>query len=269
MSTLPLAVEIRGADKSFGANHVLKSIDLDIHQGEVIAIIGPSGSGKSTLLRSIIHLESLDFGYVKVGDELIGVREHRGGLHELPESKIRHQRSRIGFVSQNFNLFSNLTVIENVAEGPLAHKKLSRVDALARAQTLLDRVGIGEKSHAYPRQLSGGQQQRAAIARALALEPELILFDEPTSALDPELVDEVLQVIKLLATTGTTLVIVTHEIAFARQVATKVIFLDKGQIVESGTPQEVIDNPSSPRTKEFIGKVLWQVSQLREYQPTE
>ena len=258
MSQTDFAVEIRGADKSFGSNHVLKKIDLDIAKGEVVAIIGPSGSGKSTLLRAINHLESLDFGYIKVGGELIGVRENRGRLHELPESKIRHQRSRIGFVSQNFNLFSNLTIIENVAEGPLAHKRLSREDALARAQKLLDQVGIGEKSSAYPRQLSGGQQQRAAIARALALEPELILFDEPTSALDPELVDEVLQVIKALATTGTTLVIVTHEIAFARQVATKVVFLDKGQIIESGTSGQVIDNPSNPRTKEFIGKVLWQ-----------
>ena len=195
---------------------------------------------------------------VKVAGELIGVREHRGRLHELPESKIRHQRARIGFVSQNFNLFSNLTIIENVAEGPLAHKRLSRQEALAKAQSLLDQVGIGEKSNAYPRQLSGGQQQRAAIARALALEPELILFDEPTSALDPELVDEVLQVIKALTNTGATLVIVTHEIAFARQVATKVVFLDKGQIVESGTSAEVIDNPTNSRTKEFIGKVLWQ-----------
>jgi len=243
MSKEALAVEIRGADKSFGANHVLKKVDLDIAKGEVVAIIGPSGSGKSTLLRAINHLEALDFGYIKVGGELIGVREHRGRLHELPESKIRHQRSRIGFVSQNFNLFSNLTIIENVAEGPLAHKKLTRPEALERAQKLLNQVGIGEKSDAYPRQLSGGQQQRAAIARALALEPELILFDEPTSALDPELVDEVLQVIKALATTGATLVIVTHEIAFARQVASKVVFLDKGQIIESGTSAQVIDNP--------------------------
>ena len=258
MSTNQLAVEIRGADKSFGANHVLQKIDLDIYKGEVVAIIGPSGSGKSTLLRAINHLEGLDFGYIKVGGELIGVREHRGRLHELPESKIRHQRARIGFVSQNFNLFSNLTIIENVAEGPLAHKKLSRPEALAKAQSLLDQVGIGEKSSAYPRQLCGGQQQRAAIARALALEPELILFDEPTSALDPELVDEVLQVIRALASTGATLVIVTHEIAFARQVATKVVFLDKGQIVESGTSAQVIDNPTNSRTKEFIGKVLWQ-----------
>ena len=164
MSQTDFAVEIRGADKSFGSNHVLKKIDLDIAKGEVVAIIGPSGSGKSTLLRAINHLESLDFGYIKVGGELIGVRENRGRLHELPESKIRHQRSRIGFVSQNFNLFSNLTIIENVAEGPLAHKRLSREDALARAQKLLDQVGIGEKSSAYPRQLSGGQQQRAAIA---------------------------------------------------------------------------------------------------------
>ncbi|GAA3595385.1 amino acid ABC transporter ATP-binding protein [Kineosporia mesophila] len=247
------AVEIRGATKSFGTHRVLDGIDLDIRAGQVAAVIGPSGAGKSTLLRTINHLDQLDLGYVKVLGELIGVREHRGRLHELGDRAIRQQRSRIGFVFQNFNLFPHLTILENVTEAPRAHR---RPTPEKRALELLEKVGIAEKAHAYPRQLSGGQQQRAAIARALALEPELILFDEPTSALDPELVGEVLAVIKELARTGTTLVIVTHEIAFAREVADLVFFLDGGRLIEHGPAADVIDNPQHPRTREFIGKVL-------------
>jgi len=251
-----VAVEVRNAHKSYGTNHVLRGIDLSIRTGEVTVILGPSGSGKSTLLRSINGLDRLDLGWIKVLGDYVGVRRRGDRLLELPESVLRRQRSHIGFVFQNFNLFGNLTVLENVAEGPVAHKRLGKKEARRRAQELLDRVGIGDKAEAYPRQLSGGQQQRAAIARALALEPEVILFDEPTSALDPELVDEVLGVIKDLASTGVTLVVVTHEIGFAREVADVVVFIDEGQIVEQGPPSQVIDHPRHTRTREFISKVL-------------
>jgi polar amino acid transport system ATP-binding protein len=250
------AIEVRNAHKSYGTNHVLDGLDLTIRHGEVAVILGRSGSGKSTLLRVINRLDTLDLGYVKVLDEYIGVRPDGQRLRELSDGEVREQRSHIGFVFQNFNLFQNLTILENVAEGPIAHRRLSKADARRRAQALLDRVGIGDKADAYPRQLSGGQQQRAAIARALALEPQVILFDEPTSALDPELVDEVLQVIKDLASTGVTLVIVTHEIGFAREVADLVVFVDEGRVVEQGPPSQVIEAPSHPRTREFISKVL-------------
>ncbi len=251
-----LAVEIRNATKAYGPTVVLDDISLSIPTGQVTAIIGPSGSGKSTLLRTINHLDKLDSGYVSVFGELVGVRAHRGRLRELADRSIRTQRSRIGFVFQNFNLFPHLTILENVAEAPIAHGRLGRPEARAKARELLERVGIADKVDFYPRQLSGGQQQRAAIARALALEPQLILFDEPTSALDPELVGEVLAVIKTLAGTGTTLVIVTHEMAFAREVADTVVFLDHGRIVEQGSAAQVIDRPQHRRTREFIGKVL-------------
>jgi polar amino acid transport system ATP-binding protein len=251
-----LAIEVRNAHKSYGANHVLNGLDLTIRHGEVAVILGRSGSGKSTLLRAINRLDTLDLGYVKVLGEFVGVRRDGDRLRELSDSVVREQRSHIGFVFQNFNLFQNLTILDNVAEGPIAHRRLSTSEARKRAQALLDRVGIGDKADAYPRQLSGGQQQRAAIARALALEPQVILFDEPTSALDPELVDEVLQVIKDLARTGATLVIVTHEIGFAREVADLVVFIDEGHVVEQGPPSQVIDAPRHPRTREFISKVL-------------
>ena len=253
---LPTAVEIRNASKSYGSNLVLDDVNLTIPAGQVTVIIGPSGSGKSTLLRTINHLDKLDLGYVSVFGDIVGVRAHRGRLRELGDRAIRSQRARIGFVFQNFNLFPHLTILENVTEAPIAHGRHPKSVARQRAVALLDRVGIGEKVDAYARQLSGGQQQRAAIARALALEPQLILFDEPTSALDPELVGEVLAVIKDLTRTGTTLIIVTHEIGFAREVADVVLFLDAGQVVEQGTPADVIDNPQHPRTREFIGKVL-------------
>jgi polar amino acid transport system ATP-binding protein len=258
MSTPPAApaVEIRNASKSYGSNLVLDDITFSIPAGQVTAIIGPSGSGKSTLLRTINHLDKLDLGYVSVFGDLVGVRVHRGRLRELSDRAIRSQRARIGFVFQNFNLFPHLSILDNVAEAPTAHQLHPKSVVRERASALLARVGIADKADAYPRQLSGGQQQRAAIARALALEPQLILFDEPTSALDPELVGEVLAVIKDLAGTGTTLIIVTHEIAFAREIADVVVFLDHGRIVEHGPAAEVIDNPRHPRTREFISKVL-------------
>jgi polar amino acid transport system ATP-binding protein len=250
------AVEIRNAHKSFGAKKVLDGVDLTIPRGSVTAILGPSGSGKSTLLRAINHLEKLDEGYVRIDGELIGVRADRKRLHELPEKRILRQRQRIGFVFQNFNLFPHLTVTENVVEAPLAAKLTTKAQAQARASDLLARVGLSDKADAYPRQLSGGQQQRVAIARALALEPDIILFDEPTSALDPELVGEVLQTIRTLAGGGRTLIVVTHEIAFAREVADHVVFLSDGVVVEQGAPEEVLDAPQNQRTRDFLSRVL-------------
>jgi polar amino acid transport system ATP-binding protein len=252
------AVSIINARKAFGANQVLDGIDLRIAKGTVTVILGPSGSGKSTLLRAINHLERLDLGYVSVGGEPIGVRIQGDRLKELPERVILQQRTRIGFVFQNFNLFPHLTVLENITEAPIAHKRKTPADAELSALDLLERVGLSDKASAYPRQLSGGQQQRVAIARALAMEPDLVLFDEPTSALDPELVGEVLAVIKDLASTGTTLIVVTHEIGFAREVADRVIFIDEGRVVEQGTPAEVLDNPATERCRDFLGKVLKQ-----------
>jgi polar amino acid transport system ATP-binding protein len=250
------ALEIRGAQKSYGTHRVLDDVDLTIAAGQVTVILGPSGSGKSTLLRAVNHLDPLDLGYVSVFGELIGVYAHRGRLRELPDRRVRAQRAGIGFVFQNFNLFGHLTILDNVAEAPIAHGRYGKDEARERALALLERVGIAEKADAYPRQLSGGQQQRVAIARALALEPRIVLFDEPTSALDPELVGEVLAVIKNLASTGTTLVVVTHEIGFAREVADVVVFMDGGRIVEQGPPRQVIDAPTHPRTREFLAKVL-------------
>jgi polar amino acid transport system ATP-binding protein len=249
-------VKVRNAHKSFGINEVIRGIDLDIKAGEVVAILGPSGSGKSTLLRAINHLEKLDLGYVSVHDELVGVQARGSRLHELGDRAIRRQRARIGFVSQSFNLFPNLTARDNVAEPLLAHRRLAKATARERAIELLTRVGLGDRGDTYPRQLSGGQQQRVAIARALALEPELLLFDEPTSALDPELVGEVLGVIKQLAESGRTLVIVTHEIGFAREVADTVVFIDGGVIVEQGPPEQVLGHPQQQRTRDFLSKVL-------------
>ncbi|MET8828689.1 amino acid ABC transporter ATP-binding protein [Streptomyces sp. NPDC004610] len=252
----PAAVQVHGVHKWYGAHRVLDGIDLTVRPGEVTAILGPSGSGKSTLLRAINHLEKPDIGYVTLNGEPIGVRRHGERLKELSERAILVQRRRIGFVFQNFNLFPHLTALENVAAAPVATGLLDRSAAGELALSLLDRVGLGDKADAYPRQLSGGQQQRVAIARALALRPGVILFDEPTSALDPELVGEVLAVIKDLATSGTTLVVVTHEIGFAREVADRVVFLDAGRIVEQGPPADVLDNPRHERTRDFLSKVL-------------
>ncbi|WP_067696186.1 amino acid ABC transporter ATP-binding protein [Nocardia jejuensis] len=250
------AVELRGIRKSFGAQEVLGGVDLSVRSGEVTVILGPSGSGKSTLLRTINHLEKVDAGTVRVGGELVGYRRKGDRLHELPEREILRQRSRIGFVFQNFNLFPHLTVRENVALAPIASQHRPKAEAQAEALELLTRVGLADKADEYPRRLSGGQQQRVAIARALALRPEVVLFDEPTSALDPELVGEVLDVIRDLASGGATLVIVTHEVGFAREVADTVVLLDAGRIVEQGPPRQVLDAPEHPRTKAFLAHVL-------------
>ncbi|MEV6737801.1 amino acid ABC transporter ATP-binding protein [Streptomyces sp. NPDC051104] len=256
LQTRPAAIQVHDVHKAFGAHQVLRGVELTVRPGEVTVILGPSGSGKSTLLRVINHLEKPDRGYVSVGGEPIGVRRHGDHLKELSERVILGQRSRIGFVFQNFNLFPHLTVLENVTAAPVATGKLTKPEARDVALDLLGRVGLADKTGAYPRQLSGGQQQRVAIARALALRPGVILFDEPTSALDPELVGEVLAVIKDLAGGGTTLVIVTHEIGFARECADRVIFMDDGRIVEQGPPAEVLDNPRHERTRDFLSKVL-------------
>nr|WP_202450937.1 amino acid ABC transporter ATP-binding protein [Streptomyces sp. SID4948] len=249
----------------------MNGVSLTVRPREVTVILGPSGSGKSTLLRVINHLEKPEAGYVSLNGELIGVRRQGERLKELSERAILGQRSRIGFVFQNFNLFPHLTVLDNVAAAPVATRLLGRAEAREAALTLLGRVGLAAKAGAYPRQLSGGQQQRVAIARALALRPGVILLDEPTSALDPELVGEVLSVIKDIkdikniediediggaAGGGTTLLVVTHEIGFAREVADRVVFLDGGRIVEQGTPAEVLDDPRHRRTQEFLSKVL-------------
>ncbi|MFE3023278.1 amino acid ABC transporter ATP-binding protein [Nocardia tengchongensis] len=250
------ALELRGIRKSFGRNEVLSGIDLTVRPGEVTVILGPSGSGKSTLLRTINHLEQVDAGTVRVGGEMVGYRRKGGKLYELSERDILRQRARIGFVFQNFNLFPHLTVRENVALAPVAAQRRAKAEVNAEALELLARVGLADKADEYPRRLSGGQQQRVAIARALALRPEVVLFDEPTSALDPELVGEVLEVIRDLAQAGSTLVIVTHEIGFAREVADTVVLMDAGRIVEQGPPAQVLDNPSHARTKAFLAHVL-------------
>ncbi len=249
-------VEIRSVHKSFGALQVLKGVDLTVRAGEVTVVLGPSGSGKSTLLRTINHLEKVDRGWISVDGSLIGYRRAGDKLYELRERDILKQRTQIGFVFQNFNLFPHLTVLENIVEAPVSALGRPRKNAVGTARGLLARVGLADKADAYPRQLSGGQQQRVAIARALALEPKLLLFDEPTSALDPELVGEVLDVIKDLAEQGTTMIVVTHEIGFAREVADTVVFMDDGRIVEQGTPADVLDRPRHDRTRAFLSKVL-------------
>ena len=253
-ATVTPAVAVHNATKSFGTNQVLDGLDFTAQRGKVTVIIGPSGSGKSTLLRVINHLEPLDAGCVSVDGELIGVRVHRDRLKELSERRILKQRARIGFVFQHFNLFPNLTVLGNIVEAPVVTQGVARGEARRRGRDLLARVGLADKADQYPRQLSGGQQQRVAIARSLALDPKLILFDEPTSALDPELVGEVLAVIRDLAAAGTTMIVVTHEIGFAREVADHVVFLDAGRIVEQGPPSQVLDAPTHPRTKDFLRK---------------
>jgi polar amino acid transport system ATP-binding protein len=249
-------VRVRGLTKSFGTHQVLSGVDLDVHEGEVAVLLGPSGSGKSTLLRCVNHLERPDAGFVEVAGDLVGYRHDGGRLHELRPGAITRQRARVGMVFQQFNLFPHLTVLENLTEAPVAVRGIPRKQAAARARELLERVGLGGRESAYPKRLSGGQQQRVAIARALAMDPELLLFDEPTSALDPELVGEVLAVIKDLAVSGMTMIVVTHEIGFAREVADTVVFLDGGRIVESGPPGEVLTAPRHERARAFLSAVL-------------
>jgi polar amino acid transport system ATP-binding protein len=249
-------VRAESVHKNFGRNEVLRGIDLEVAPREVMCIIGPSGSGKSTFLRCINHLEKIDAGRLWVDGELVGYREHGGRLHELPDREVCRKRSEIGMVFQSFNLFPHMTALENVTEAPVKVKKESMAAATERGRALLDRVGLGDKMDAHPRQLSGGQQQRVAIARALAMQPKLMLFDEPTSALDPELVGDVLNVMRDLAHEGMTMIVVTHEMGFAREVGDSLVFMDSGTIVEAGNPRDVIGNPQQERTKEFLSKVL-------------
>ncbi|MDD7553671.1 amino acid ABC transporter ATP-binding protein [Schaalia hyovaginalis] len=256
MTNAPM-VQVEGVHKFFGDLHVLKGIDLTIAPGEVCVILGPSGSGKSTLLRCLNQLEEISAGRVRVEGELLGYREDaQGRLHDLPDKAIARQRARIGMVFQRFNLFPHKTALENVMEAPVHVAGVDKARAKKRALELLERVGLADRADHYPSELSGGQQQRVAIARALAMDPEIMLFDEPTSALDPELVGEVLQVMKDLAASGMTMAVVTHEIGFAREVADTVVFMDEGVIVEAGSPAEVIGAPKEARTKEFFSKVL-------------
>lgn len=249
-------VHIHGIAKWFGPAKVLNNVELSIPAGSVTAILGPSGSGKSTLLRSINHLERVDEGFISVDGELVGYRQDGDTLYELKEKDVLKRRADIAMVFQNFNLFPHMTVLENIIEAPIQVRGMSQDAAVRLALELLARVGLSDKVDAYPRQLSGGQQQRVAIARALALRPKVILFDEPTSALDPELVGEVLDVIKELARTGTTLIIVTHEIGFAREVADTVVFMEAGNIIETGSPSQIFNDAQHPRTREFLAKVL-------------
>ena len=249
-------VRAEGVHKRFGSVEVLKGIDLQVAPGEVMCVIGPSGSGKSTFLRCINHLEKIDAGRLWVDGHLVGYRERGGKLHELRDREVAAQRRDIGMVFQRFNLFPHMTALENVVEAPVGVKGVRREEARARGVELLERVGLGERVHNYPNQLSGGQQQRVAIARALAMEPKLMLFVEPTSALDPELVGEVLDVMRGLAADGMTMIVVTHEMGFAREVADTVAFLDGGVVVEAGPPAEVLGNPRHDRTRAFLDKVL-------------
>ncbi len=242
--------------KSFGALQVLKGVSLNVGRGEVLCVVGPSGSGKSTFLRCINHLEDISAGRLYVDGDLVGYRERNGKLYELHPREAAKQRREIGMVFQHFNLFPHRTALENVIEAPIQVKKIDKARAIARGKELLDRVGLAEKANAYPAQLSGGQQQRVAIARALAMDPKLMLFDEPTSALDPELVGEVLSVMRELARSGMTMVVVTHEMGFAREVADQLVFMDGGVVVESGAPLDVLTNPQHQRTKAFLSRIL-------------
>ena len=249
-------VEARAVRKSFGRLEVLRGIDLEVRRGEVLCLLGPSGSGKSTFLRCVNHLEKIDAGSLTVDGQYIGYRRQGDVLRELPKRMVARQRADVGMVFQGFNLFPHMSVMENLVEAPVRSGRHSRAGAHLRARSLLAQVGLTDKADAYPKQLSGGQQQRVAIARALAMDPKLMLFDEPTSALDPELVGDVLDVMRQLARDGMTMIVVTHEIGFAREVADTVTFMDAGVVVESGPPAEVLDRPQSPRTQTFLSKVI-------------
>ncbi len=249
-------VKAQGVHKRFGRLEVLKGISLEVQPGEVMCLLGPSGSGKSTFLRCINHLEKINSGLLSVDGELVGYRQDGATLHELRESEVARRRAQIGMVFQRFNLFPHMTALENLTCAPIQVKGISRDQARTRAVELLERVGLADKLDAYPGQLSGGQQQRVAIARALAMEPKLMLFDEPTSALDPELVGDVLQAMQQLAREGMTMIVVTHEMGFAREVADEVVFMDAGVVVEAGPPEQLLDSPRHERTRAFLSKVL-------------
>jgi polar amino acid transport system ATP-binding protein len=249
-------VQAQGVRKRFGSVEVLRGIDLEVRTGEVMCIIGPSGSGKSTFLRCINHLEKVDGGRLTVDGQLVGYREQGGKLYELRDREVCRRRADLGMVFQHFNLFPHMTALDNVTIGPIRVKGEAKATARKRAGELLKRVGLAEKAFAYPRQLSGGQQQRVAIARALAMQPKLMLFDEPTSALDPELVGDVLDVMRSLANEGMTMVVVTHEMGFAREVGDSLVFMDAGVIVESGPPKDVLSSPTQERTQAFLSRLL-------------
>jgi polar amino acid transport system ATP-binding protein len=249
-------VKAEGVHKRFGRLEVLKGISLEVSRGEVMCVLGPSGSGKSTFLRCINHLEKINAGRLAVDGELVGYREAGGKLYELREREVARKRAEIGMVFQHFNLFPHMTALDNVALAPIRVQGVPRSDARNRAQQLLQRVGLGEKLNTYPVALSGGQQQRVAIARALAMEPKLMLFDEPTSALDPELVGDVLDAMRQLARDGMTMIVVTHEMGFAREVADEVVFMDEGVVIETGPPADVLGSPRHERTRAFLSKVL-------------
>jgi polar amino acid transport system ATP-binding protein len=251
-----LMVDAQQVHKSFGPHEVLKGIDFQVAPGQVVCLLGPSGSGKSTFLRCINHLEKINAGRLFVDGELVGYRQQGDKLHELSEKDVAKKRTEIGMVFQHFNLFPHMTALGNIIEAPCQVKNEPKAEVRQRATELLAKVGLGDKASAYPRQLSGGQQQRVAIARALAMRPKLMLFDEPTSALDPELVGDVLAVMKDLARSGMTMIVVTHEIGFAREVADTVVFMDGGVVVEQGPPSEIISNPRHERTKAFLSQVL-------------
>ncbi|MER8581873.1 amino acid ABC transporter ATP-binding protein [Mesorhizobium sp. M1423] len=249
-------VRARNVHKAFGPLEVLKGIDLDVAPGEVVVVLGPSGSGKSTFLRCINHLEAIEQGAIEVDGEQIGYRLHNGRLDKLSDRAIAAQRRKIGMVFQQFNLYPHMTTLQNVIEAPVGVHRENRKEAIGYARELLTRVGLADKIDAYPRQLSGGQQQRVAIARALAIRPKLMLFDEPTSALDPELVGEVLATMRDLARQGLTMIVVTHEIGFAREAADRVVFMDDGNVIEAGPPDEVLAKPRHPRTRAFLSRFI-------------
>jgi polar amino acid transport system ATP-binding protein len=249
-------VRVENVHKSFGRLDVLRGVDLEVQPGEVCVVLGPSGSGKSTLLRCLNHLEKINAGRIWVDGELVGYRQRGDVLHELRDKDVAAQRRGIGMVFQRFNLFPHMTALDNIAEAPVRVRKESRTGARGRGMELLARVGLADRADAYPNQLSGGQQQRVAIARALAMRPKLMLFDEPTSALDPELVGEVLEVMKGLAADGMTMIVVTHEIGFAREVGSQLIFMDEGIVLESGDPRDVLSDPRHERTRAFLARVL-------------
>jgi len=255
-STAVPMVEAQRVMKSFGSHIVLRDISLTVNRGEVMCLVGPSGSGKSTFLRCINHLEQVNAGRLLVDGKLVGYAERNGKLHELKPRDAAEQRRDVGMVFQRFNLFPHFTALENVVEAPIRVKGMNKAKAQERGKELLARVGLAQKINSYPGHLSGGQQQRVAIARALAMDPKLMLFDEPTSALDPELVGEVLDVMRELANTGMTMIVVTHEMGFAREVADSLVFMDDGVVVETGDPAEVISNPQHKRTQAFLSKVL-------------